>query len=274
MSKLLILQLLTSFLVGGGFIAFLSFAAERASEKVAGIIISLPSTIAISLFFMGWALSPQKVAQVAPVLPLSIGIIMIFACIYTYLSKIKLPKIWSIVFCASVSVILWLLISIPLAIYKFSDLRISVAGYIILTTIAYYFLSIRPKGKSTHILLKYSTTEKFIRAGFAGCFIALAVYLSKTSGPFWGGVFSGFPAVYLSTLMIFHWHYDSAFLFKLYKNSPLGSIPLAIYPIATIYTFPTFGIFGGTLLSYAASLACFFVLTTIKKRQAVTMVQD
>jgi hypothetical protein len=206
MSQLLLVQIITSFIVGGGFVAFLSFIAERASEKIAGIIISLPSTIAISLFFIGWALSPEKVAEVAHLLPFSVGVVMVFASIYIYLSRIKLPKLWSIIFCSTVSVLLWFLISLPLAIYKFSNLGLSIAGYLFLTGIGYFFLTMRPQEHSKHVLLKYSSTEKFIRAGFAGFFIALAVYLSKTSGPFWGSVFSGFPAVFLSTLMIFQKH--------------------------------------------------------------------
>lgn len=240
--------------------------AERSSEKIAGIIISLPSTIAISLFFIGWATSPQKVAESAPLLPLSIGIIMVFATIYIYLSRIKLKKIYSMLLCTSVSLVVWFAVSIPLAIYKFSNLTLSIAGYVILTCFGYYFLTFKPKEQSLHKPLKYSTGQKIFRAFFAGSFIALAVLLSKTSGPFWGSVFSGFPAVYLSTLMIFHWHYDSEFLFKIYKNSPLGTIPLMIYPVAAIYTFPVLGIIGGTIAAYAASLACFFLLTTLKKR--------
>ena len=261
MSNLLIIQLLTSFIVGGSFIAFLSFVAEKASEKTAGIIIALPSTIAISLFFMGWALTPQKVAEAAPLLPLSIGIIMIFSTVYIYLSKLKLKKIWSIIFCSILSLSIWTLFAIPLAIFKFSNLTISILGYCILASIAYYFLTIKPQAKPLPTLLKYSFKEKIIRACFSGFFIALAVYLSKTTGPFWGVVFSGFPAVFFSTLVIFHWHYDSSFLFRIYKNSPLGSIPLAIYPIVATFAFPVYGIFIGTLLSYFASLICFLIIT-------------
>lgn len=60
--KLFLIQVVTSFIVGGVFIAILGFIAERSSPKVAGIVLSLPSTMAISFFFIGWTLSPSKIA--------------------------------------------------------------------------------------------------------------------------------------------------------------------------------------------------------------------
>ena len=229
------------------------------------MIISFPSTIAISLFFIGWTSSPQKAAEIAPLLPLSVGIIMIFATIYIYLSRIKMSKIYSIIFSAIISLSVWILASISFALFSTSRLPLTLLGYIILTSIAYYFLTMNPGGKSVHKPLKFSIGEKIGRAAFAGFFIALAVFLSKTSGVFWGGIFSGFPAVYLSTLLIFHWHYDSSFLFKTYKNSPLGSIPLTVYPVIVVYAFPKFGIIIGTVLAYGGSLISFLILTTMSK---------
>jgi len=79
MDNLFALQLITSFFVGGSLIALLSFIAERASEKMAGVIISLPATISISYFFIGWVLSPVKVAEIAPAAPVLAGGTLMFA---------------------------------------------------------------------------------------------------------------------------------------------------------------------------------------------------
>ncbi len=49
------LQLLVSFLVGGAITAVLSLVAEKSHTKIAGVIVALPSTIAIGYFFIALA---------------------------------------------------------------------------------------------------------------------------------------------------------------------------------------------------------------------------
>ncbi len=54
MSKLFIIQLIVSFIVGGSIIALLSLAAEKVNKTIAGILIAFPSTVALGFFFLGW----------------------------------------------------------------------------------------------------------------------------------------------------------------------------------------------------------------------------
>jgi len=162
--------------------------------------------------------------------------------------------------CTLGGLIAWFVIAVPLAIIKFDNLYLSLSGYLVLLLTAFYFLTVSPKQKALHIPLKYSVWQKIGRAIFAGSIITLAVFLSKTLGPFWGGIFSIFPAVFLSTLTIVYWHYDSLFLFKMWKNAPIGSVIFTLYPITAIYTFPAFGIWGGTFASYSICLLLFFAL--------------
>jgi hypothetical protein len=266
METMFIIQLITSFLVGGIFIAFLSFLAEKASEKTAGLIITIPSTIAISFFFIGWTLSPQEIANIAPVTLLTLGVIGLSTIAYLSLSKIKLKKIYSIILCTASSLFIWFLFAVPLAIFKFSNLLLAIIGFLILAAIPYYFVTIKSKTTSLDTPIKYSTSQKIARAAFAGVIISLAVFLSKTLGPFWGGIFSSFPAKFTTSLIIIHWHYNSNFLFKVWKNFPLGFLTSATYPIAAIYTFPKFGIWLGTLIAYAISLLVFLIVSRLSGR--------
>ncbi|PIQ77131.1 hypothetical protein COV82_06050 [Candidatus Peregrinibacteria bacterium CG11_big_fil_rev_8_21_14_0_20_46_8] len=263
---LFLIQLATSFIIGGALIALLSFVAERADERIAGIIISLPSTVAISYFFIGWAVGPQAVAEAAPLAPLVVGIIMLFTIVYLYLSKIRIRnKGAAIALCIGGATSVWLLLAIPLAVYKFNNLLLSLGGYIVLALFAYYFITVRPQIRTNHVRLHYTFAQKLGRAAFAGAVITFTVFLSKTLGPFWGGIFSMFPAVYLSSFIILHWHYDSDFLFKVWKKTPLGTLAFTIYPVAAIYTFPAFGVLGGTIGAYAISLLGFFAAARISR---------
>lgn len=260
MDKLFLIQLVTSFFVGGAVIALLSILAERAHESIAGIIISFPTTIALGFFFIGWTLSPMKVAAVAPVIPVMEGVVMIFTLVYLYLSKVRVPKFFSMILCTLGSLGVWFVLTFTLVRLDVSNLWVSLLGYVVLTSISYYFITVRPHTPSTHVMLRYSATEKLGRAIFAGAVITLSVYLSKTLGPLWGVVFSAFPAVYISTMTIVYWHYDSSYLFKVWKNSPVGSLVFLIYAVSAIYTFPAWGLVWGTIGSYVLSSLCMVAL--------------
>lgn len=268
MSRLFIIQLIASFLVGGSLIALLSFIAERSSERIAGMIISLPSTAAVSLFFIGWTLSPETIALIAPLAPLTASIIILFTITYLYLSKIQTKKPLAILWCATGSVCVWLLLSLPLAILQFSHWPLALLVYGCTFVIGYYFITVRNHQPSLQNVIRYTTVQKIQRAIIAGGIITLAVFLSKVVNPFWGAIVSYFPVAYLTTFIILHWHYDSAFLFKVWKNSPLGSLVFITYPLVAMYTFPAFGIIIGTLTAYAASLVMFMVLRKLNRTSA------
>ena len=84
MNKLFFIQIATSFIVGGAGVAFLSFIAERASSRTAGIVLAFPSTGALSYFFLAWALSPEAVAAVIPATFIPLGLTAMFPVFYTY----------------------------------------------------------------------------------------------------------------------------------------------------------------------------------------------
>lgn len=80
------IQLLILFIAGGGFVSFLSLIAEKTSERYSGLILSLPSTVAISFFFLGWILSSEAIAQVAPTVIVSLGTMLLLIVTYFTLS--------------------------------------------------------------------------------------------------------------------------------------------------------------------------------------------
>jgi hypothetical protein len=249
--------------VGGGFVSFLSLIAEKVPEKYSGLVLSLPSTVAISFFFLGWILSSEKIAQVVPTVIVSLGIMLLLIVTYVYLSKLHFQKGLSIFVCTVGSVIVWLALSIPLAVIKFSNFALSIGTYLFLSIFSYLLFSLSSKQKTKIIKLSYTFKQKIARAVFAGLIISLSIFLAKILGPFWGGIFSVFPATFLSTLIIFHWYYDSDFLAQISRSIPQGSLILVSFVIAAKYTFLNYGILWGLILAYVASLVSFFILLQI-----------
>lgn len=265
MTNLFYIQLITSFFVGGIFIALLSFLAERSSRKIAGIVLSLPSTVVVSFIFIAWANSPKVIGDITAVVIAADLAVLMFAIVYMYLSKIKLKKIYSILLCLTGAIFTWFLISLPFAYIKFDNLLLAIIIYIIGAFITYYFLSIKNTRNEKIKTIKYTNAQKIGRAIFAGSIIALSVFLSKVINPFWGGIFSGFPAAFTSTFVILHWYYGERMLFKIGKTVAAGSFVYTSFIFASHWAFPAFGIILGTLLSYSVSILIFFTIKKLKK---------
>ncbi len=98
------------------------------------------------------------------------------------------------------------------------------------------------------------------RSLLGGTIIALAVFLSKTLGNTWGGLFSTFPAVFTSTLFIYYHLQGKAVLPAIGKSLYFpGSIGFLIYLWIAAITFPRIGIWLGTLSAYLVLIVFLFV---------------
>jgi uncharacterized membrane protein (GlpM family) len=265
MDQLFIIQILSAFLIGGSFVALLSILAERAPSNIAGLILMFPSTLAIGLFFIGLSTSPAAVADVIPITPIALGIAQLFTVIYIWTSR-KIPKkTLSITLSTLIASLSFIIMASPLAFFGFHSLTLSMLSYFILAFIAHYFLDIRNNTPDEPLHIKYTTKQKFTRAIIGGTNIAIVVILSKTLGPIWGGVFSMFPAVGISNLIILHFHHSSEFLLRTCRKTPIGSFILIIYAVTAMLTFPSYGIILGTLISYLTSIMYYFFVIWIAK---------
>lgn len=267
MNHLFYIQLATAFIVGGGFIALQTLLAEKVSEKISGLIIAFPSTSALGLFFIGWAVSPEATAQVVPTAIIPCGLsalyVAIYVCLANQMSRRQIKKLPQILLSASLGILCWAIFAIPLAIYKFSNLTIAIPIYIALMLIAHLLL--RRKNSCTKPpALKYTVAQKVGRAIFAGIVITTATFLSKVINPFWGGIFTMFPAAFTSTMFIFNWYYQPAELFPLMRTVPIGTLMVFFYALAVMLVFPLIGIVWGTIVAYIISLIVSIILAKIQ----------
>jgi hypothetical protein len=266
LNKLFFIQIVTSFIVGGVGVAFLSFIAERASSRTAGIVLAFPSTGALGYFFLAWALSPEAVAAVVPATFIPLGLTAMFPVFYTASAEALSPHLkrkgYQVAISFALSTICWLVLALPAALYKFSDLALGMIGYILLVLIADFLLH---RGRHTKApALSYTTGQKIGRAAFVGLIIVVVLVLGKTLDIVWGGVFAMFPAAFSSTLMLLHWYYDAKSVSAAAQNAPIGSLSICVYSIAVMFVFPKFGFILGTVLAYCASLLTTLILLKIQ----------
>lgn len=267
MSTLLLVQLVVSFFVGGALITILSLIAEKTNQHIAGIIMMFPTTLVLGFFFLGFATSAHTVSTIIPTTLIPLGIIVFSSVIYIhtavffnrYIRNINIQILGTLL----ISSVSWFILASPFAVYKFSNLLFGIIGFLIIVIITHLLL----KNKTDELSLSrpaYTRKQILIRAIFTGSIIATVVFLGKTLNPFWGGVFTMFPAATFATLIILHFYYSPKQLFYFMKNMPLGSVSLFVYSISVMLLFPKLGIWLGTIVSYIISLAIGLLLTKYK----------
>jgi uncharacterized membrane protein (GlpM family) len=265
MKTQLLTQMLVSFITGGGLITLLSLIAEKTNQRISGIILTFPSTLVIGFFFLGLSTGTDNVAKIVPTTIIPLGILVLSSLIYTYVAvffaKYLKNNVHQILCSLLTSTVFWFLLVSPFAICKVSNLLYSILGFAIIVFISHlivksniYDSDLKP--------LAYTAKQILFRAIFTGTIIAAIVFCAKTLNPFWGGIFTMFPAATFSTLTILHYHYKPAELFHFVKKIPLGSVSLLIYAVSVMYFFPKLGIYQGTMISCFLSLL--FTFTVVK----------
>jgi uncharacterized membrane protein (GlpM family) len=257
MTRMFLVQLFVSFFAGGALVTLLSIIAEKTNQRIAGILMMFPSTLALGFLFLGLTTNAENVSTVIPATLIPLGIIVFSSVIYIFSSLFYSDRIKSktaqILCSLLTSIVIWFCLASPFAIYKFSSLPIGVIGFFVIITVTHFIL----REKKFELSLTrpvYTKTQIIVRILFTGSVIATVVFLGRTLNPFWGGVFTMFPAATFATLVILHFYYAPRQLFCFMKGAPLGSISLFIYTISVMLLFPKMGIWAGTLVSYSISL--------------------
>jgi hypothetical protein len=248
-----------AFLVGGGFIAIVSLLAERADKRTAGLILSLPSTSAIGLFFVGWTVSPHAVMDFAFGFPTAGGACYLFAVVYVYAAQwLRGNSFPRILLCMLIACIAWMALSLPMILMPRQPILLSIGIWGVYVLSAHYFLAIRPKAETAPVTIHFTGREILFRSIIAGTLIASVVVLSMKLGPLWGGLMSAFPAAISSTLLIVHRAHEPKFLFHIMRMMPAAAPVFVIYVFLAAWTFPRIGVIWGTAVTYVVSV-CFLL---------------
>ncbi|MEE8420088.1 MAG: DUF3147 family protein [Dehalococcoidales bacterium] len=251
MDDVFFLKLVLSFIIGGAWITLATVLAEKFGTRLGGVIAGLPSTTAVALFFIAWTQTPLIVSEATTIIPLAMGANALFVLAYSLLVR------YSFWLSLAAALGLWFALSFGLVLLKFDNFPLSLAGFVVLLAFVYFILEkksgITSEGKKD---MRYTGRQLIFRAIFSGIMIAFAVLMGKVSGPLWGGIFSIFPAVYISIIFITHLAHGKSFSLAILKVVMLsGQVNVIIYVIAARYTYLHLGLFWGTFFPYLASLA-------------------
>ncbi|MFH1218406.1 MAG: DUF3147 family protein [Candidatus Peregrinibacteria bacterium] len=252
-------QLITSFIAGGFFIALQTLISERVPNKWKGIILTIPSTMSLGLLFIGLSKFPLDAAEAAIMIPTSTAIS------YSFVTLFALTITLGLISAFALSLTLWALLAYLFLTFPPENFLISILYEIPVIAVTYFLVHKLPKIPKLKIFpmnFKHIT----VRAIIGGTIIALAVFLSKTLGNSWGGLFSAFPAVFSSTFIIYYYLQGPRAIPSVAKSFFFpGIIGFNIYAYIASLTFPLYGIWIGTLASYLATFAFFCVWNITQK---------
>lgn len=239
-----------SFLIGGGWVALATIAAEKFGSNVGGFIGGLPSTVVVSFFFIGLTQGAHHTFEATTVYPAAFAMNVISLIVYVVLAKKNL-------FLGIFGMILvWLMLQGVLVFIDLNRFPVSVLWWLIASSIAYYIMQKKmPIPSQNQIVVHYSMFQAAGRAFFGGTVVLLSVILSKIGGPIFGGIFSAFPSVFLSTLIIVSTTVSVDFSRALVKPLMIsGTINCVVFVIAFRYIVLAFPLAIAMIFGYVISM--------------------
>lgn len=251
MNGLFILKLMLSFVVGGLWVVAATVMAEKLGPKVGGFISGLPSTVTLGLFFLAWTQSPGTAVQATTVIPLVAGVNSVFLATYVcFVRKDVKLAVFS-------SLSLWFALAYALVKTHFDNYAVSLLGFAFLFSLSFFLMErvfkiASIKGKS----VRYTPSMIFARVLLGGVAVSLAVYLGRIGGPLWGGIFSTFPAMFISTMFVTYFAQGAQFSAGVMKSTMVSAVSVVAYAVSVRWTYLPLGMWIGTLLSLFASYTC------------------
>lgn len=266
------IQVISAFFAGGFIIALLSFFAEKSPPSLRGVIISFPSTMAVSFVFLALSVGPDQLLPVLPAVYYSLLGAILFAFSFTFVaqrfSATKLNKKWRVPCTLILASCAWFMVSLlssKLPQVQWVALPCILIGITLLQPLFAIYVNHFPDCASRP-QIKFS--ELLFRGVFAGTVVSTAVVLARALGPFWGAVVGGtYPASYGSQLMLFQLKYPSKYLPSLIKTVPIGILSTAVYATVVCLTYPLIGIFLGTLVAFAGSFCTSLLVVWLSREK-------
>lgn len=255
------IQLLASFLIGGVFVALQTLIAERLQGTWRAVALTIPITLAMGLFFVGLVTTTTDVVEAARIVPAALSSDYIFVLVFALLCPFGLFISLVGGFAA------WALVSFFILIYPPATFATSIFLYGLPAIFTCYFLVKKLPQKNQLKVFPMNAKHIFLRSLIGGSIIVIVIFLSKTLGTTWGGLFSAFPATFASTFIIYYQLQGKGSIPTVARSVFFpGSLGFIVYAWAAAVSFPTNGIWVGTLLSYLATFLFFGIYYLIQKR--------
>jgi len=245
---------LLPFFLSATVVIVITVAAERYGTKAGGIIGTLPSTMVVAFILIAINNGIDVASNAVAVVPAEMGINIMFLLMTAMLSRRSL----SLAIVVALSV--WAMLSSVLLLIELKNILLSLLIYVMFMIPSFLFLEFFKKTKSSkRVEIHYTLSKILVRGALAGTVVAIAVSLASI-GAALSGIFSVFPAIFLSTMVIFVMEHGSDFAVAMAKSMTFGTPTIVAYATSIYFLYPFIGVACGTIISYTISLAVAIML--------------
>jgi uncharacterized membrane protein (GlpM family) len=247
------------FVLSALVVIIITVIAEKYGTKTGGILGTLPSTIIIAFLFIALDKGVLFTSESVIVVPAEMGINGFFLLIFALLSKKRLMV------ALTGSLLGWTILTIVIYYSTLSSIIVSLGVFLVCLFTALLILDKKKKITSQDTIKVHYTTIKLLgRSLIAGIVIAIAVSFSNL-GTMLSGIFSVFPAIFLSTMIISLREHGPQFTGAMAKSMIYGSPSVVSYAVGIHYLYPIIGILQGTIAAFFIALVVTLVLFMFRK---------
>jgi len=252
------IQIVLPFLLSASVVVGISIIAEKFGTKIGGIIGTLPSTIIVAYVFISLNQGEDFAARSASVVPAEMGVNILFLFIFSVLADRRVTTT------VVASLGLWSVLSLALYLTSMNNIFISTAIFFAAFIVSLIILEKKVKVKSVgKVEVEYTLKKIMFRGVLAGIVISISVLLSNV-GSVLSGIFSVFPAIFLSTMLIFTREHGPRFVGGTAKSMIFGTPSVVSYSVGIALLFPVLGMIWGSVASFMIALTV--TLTLLKFR--------
>ena len=241
-------QTIFPFITSAIFVIIITVIAEKFGTKTGGILGTLPTTIIIAYIFIALNKGVEFASDSIAVVPAEIGINIVFIFIVVIIIK------RSIFFAFAGAFIFWIIASFLLWYTNLENVYISIPIFLISMIGTFLVLEKKIKIKSiSKKFVHYTIFKIAFRGILAGVVITISVLLSNV-GAVLSGIFSVFPAIITSTMIICYYEHGPDFSQGIAKSMIFGSSSVLSYAVTIHFTYPLYGIVFGSIIAFIISL--------------------
>jgi len=251
------MTLLITALAAAGVAILATVAVERLGGRYGGVLATLPTTILPASWGFAIAAADVPIESLAAV-PLGMLVDAGFLWCWRVFPP-HLPK-WSMALRLSVmigiSLCVWGTIAVGLigglSLISFPPLTLAICAMT-----AHVLLGVAMTWRPIHAprgTRRVRPTTLLARGTLAGLAIAAAVQIAHSGLPMAAGIFSVFPAIFLTTMVSLWWSQGEAVPLGAVGPIIMGSTAVSAYALLAIFTFPMAGLFFGTILAWVGAV--------------------
>jgi hypothetical protein len=243
-------SILAKVIWSAGVVLALTAIAERVGTRVAGILSGAPLSAVIIYFFVGRDMGTAYVVDSIPhgIAAFTATLAFVLAYYGTAAWFTRAAALGSVLS----AITAFIVVAFGLAAIPFTLTSATATTVCVIVISIWLFRKI--EFVSVENPVRYTVWLLILRGGFAAVLIVAAIALAEILGPRWTGLLVGFPSTLLPTLVIIHVTYNTASTHAMIRNFPVGMGSIVLYILSVNFTFPLWGVHGGTAASLAASL--------------------